>query len=343
MAQPDDWSLDPPPVRSVRARLLSSDKELRRFRLPELPEEPHFPRPTEGRWRWLAYAGSWVLFCALCLVIAPGGLAPSWLARRLPSALAAVVPTQQLASRRNSGPDSAELSRPVDTSERAQAPGALAATRTAPLAFALPSLRRRAPATHGGGWGIARQDSTSELSGFPELASAVLDEAEEPQASSAAALSGPSSDRTERGRHRATASASRAPAEPSGPDDVSSSRAAAKQRVWTATGGQGCQAAYDAHGQHVDVAAKATTAPDIPQSAYASVLEDFSNYGRCQLDYEMDVSICVAVLDGKARGVTVKTQPANARLASCVATAVERLRYPKSPRIDLVRTELIVR
>lgn len=103
----------------------------------------------------------------------------------------------------------------------------------------------------------------------------------------------------------------------------------------------GCEEAHASFERTIDVSA--TPGADVPREAYARMLEDFANYRSCDLNHEMDVSICVAVVNGRARGITVKTQPANARLATCIASAVSRLHYPKSPNMDLVRTELIVR
>lgn len=111
--------------------------------------------------------------------------------------------------------------------------------------------------------------------------------------------------------------------------------------MWTTTRLRGCEAAAAAHVEELNTAEQ--QAPDVPRQAYARQLEDFDQYGRCDLNLEMNVSICVAVRGGKTQGVTVRTQPANARLADCIASAVQNMRFPSSPHMDVVRTELIVR
>jgi hypothetical protein len=104
---------------------------------------------------------------------------------------------------------------------------------------------------------------------------------------------------------------------------------------------QGCEQAAAENVEELNMAE--VQQADVPRQAYARQLEDFGRYARCDLNHEMNVSICVAVRAGKARGVTVRTQPANARVADCVAAAVASMSFPNSARMDVVRTELIVR
>jgi hypothetical protein len=128
-------------------------------------------------------------------------------------------------------------------------------------------------------------------------------------------------------------------------DDVASpSEEAARvvPGVWTQRAAQGCEQAHATYQETLDMAA-APAAPDVSRQAFAERLEDFDAYARCDLDQPRDISICVAVQDGKAKGITVKTQPRDARLAACIVEAVGRMRFASSPRMDLVRSELTVR
>lgn len=154
-------------------------------------------------------------------------------------------------------------------------------------------------------------------------------------------LRGSTSARSDTDHAAARAAASR-PVEPSREDRADdSSRGSSSSKVWTTTRLRGCEAAAAAHVEELNTAEQ--QAPDVPRQAYARQLEDFDQYGRCDLNLEMNVSICVAVRGGKTQGVTVRTQPANARLADCIASAVQNMRFPSSPHMDVVRTELIVR
>ncbi len=242
-----------------------------------------------------------------------------------------------------------------------------------PVVVRLPAVKRARPATHGGGrdallpaWELPRE----EVDVLPPLPSVDASQQEDEERA-APLFSSPSRRQPDRSsasaapvsvalpqQSRLTAGAfapAVLPAPPSRPDAPSepespvyedmpaaAPKTPAKQRIWTSTAGMGCQRAYDEFEQTIDVSAKSSAA-DVQPGAYAALLEDFDRYRGCDLDHEMDVSICVAVVNGRAKGVTVKTQPANARLAACISSAVQRTRFPKSPRMDLVRTELIVR
>jgi eukaryotic-like serine/threonine-protein kinase len=53
----------------------------------------------------------------------------------------------------------------------------------------------------------------------------------------------------------------------------------------------------------------------------------------------MGVSICAAVQNGRAVGITVVTSPRNPGIESCVAGGVRNLRFPSHPKLDVTRTK----
>jgi hypothetical protein len=96
-----------------------------------------------------------------------------------------------------------------------------------------------------------------------------------------------------------------------------------------------------------DVAADATQeldlrsrqrAPDLSREALAGVLERGAYLTACGVPERTTLEVCVAVQEGKVKGATVSTSPANARVAACVRRAVGRLSFPYSPHLDLTRT-----
>ncbi len=234
------------------------------------------------------------------------------------------------------------------------------------VVVSLPAVERSKPATHGGGqqaqvpaWEIPRR-SEDILPPLPQAPPEL--EPEQPMGIASprprAAPTGVSASLPQRTQRELAALSppppALAPPAPQTADDSRvtpdetaevtqvSPRVPSKERTWTATVGAGCERAYSEFEQTIDMAA-GPGGPDVDPAAYAALLEDFDRYGACDLNHEMDISICAAVVHGRAAGVTVKTQPANARLAACISAAIQRTRFPKSPRMDLVRTELIVR
>lgn len=81
---------------------------------------------------------------------------------------------------------------------------------------------------------------------------------------------------------------------------------------------------------------------DVPRESYARALRT-ADFTACNLQEQMDVQICVAVQNGRVEGVTVTTNPGDARLARCIARRVQALRLPRASNMDLVRTEFYVR
>lgn len=117
-----------------------------------------------------------------------------------------------------------------------------------------------------------------------------------------------------------------------------------EQAPSTAVAGQSCEAAF---AKAEDVAefgrgAKSGAIPDVPREAYAQLLEN-EPFANCRLDQSVEIQICAAVKNGHAEGVTVTTRPGDAALSRCVAQRVRRMNFPRSTKLDLVRTEITIR
>jgi hypothetical protein len=99
-------------------------------------------------------------------------------------------------------------------------------------------------------------------------------------------------------------------------------------------GGMSCEAAQARYVEDYDK----SSPPDIGAGAYGAVLNKGSYLSACNVPSSMGVSICAAVQNGRAVGVTVSTQPHDAKIAACVSGAVRSLSFPAHPRLDVTRT-----
>jgi hypothetical protein len=101
-------------------------------------------------------------------------------------------------------------------------------------------------------------------------------------------------------------------------------------------GGQSCEAAMDAYNEEKSMGDEGQA--DITAGQYGRVLNSGSYFSHCGVPFSMSVSICAAVQNGHAVGVTVTTQPNDAKRATCVASAVRGLNFPSHPKLDVTRT-----
>ena len=60
--------------------------------------------------------------------------------------------------------------------------------------------------------------------------------------------------------------------------------------------------------------------------------------GRCEVPETSRVEVCAAIIDGRARGVTVTIEPGSPDQASCVANAIRAIAFPSHPLVDVART-----
>jgi hypothetical protein len=98
--------------------------------------------------------------------------------------------------------------------------------------------------------------------------------------------------------------------------------------------GLSCEAARARYIEDYDKA----TPPDLSAGAYGAVLNKGTYLNGCGVPSSMSVSICAAVQNGRAVGVTVTTNPKDGRVSSCVSGAVRGLSFPSHPRLDVTTT-----
>jgi hypothetical protein len=102
-------------------------------------------------------------------------------------------------------------------------------------------------------------------------------------------------------------------------------------------GGMSCEGARAKYVESMSIGGPKGQA-DITAGQYGAVLNRGSYFGHCGVPDSMKLSICAAVQNGRAVGVTVVTTPRNGRVASCVAGGVRRLSFPSHPKLDVTRT-----
>lgn len=103
-------------------------------------------------------------------------------------------------------------------------------------------------------------------------------------------------------------------------------------------GGTSCEAAQAAYVEEYKIGSGGQVPPDLTAGQYGAVLNRGGYITHCGVPDSMSVSICAAVQNGRAVGVTVNTQPRDGRVASCVSAAVRGLNFPSHPRLDVTRT-----
>lgn len=102
-------------------------------------------------------------------------------------------------------------------------------------------------------------------------------------------------------------------------------------------GGMSCEAAQAAYVEEINIGG-AKVAADITSSQYGAILNGGGYLNGCGLPESTGVDVCVAVQNGRAVGVTVRTRPHNAGVASCITSHVRGLSFPAHPKLDVTRT-----
>lgn len=72
---------------------------------------------------------------------------------------------------------------------------------------------------------------------------------------------------------------------------------------------------------------------------FGHILNRGSYFEHCAIPHSTGIDICVAVLEGRAVGVTVQTNPLSSADAECVAQSILHLTFPSSPRMDVAFTK----
>lgn len=78
--------------------------------------------------------------------------------------------------------------------------------------------------------------------------------------------------------------------------------------------------------------------PDLSAGSFGNVLNRGNYLNACSVPSSVEVSICAAIQNGRAVGVTVTTKPSTPGINSCIAGQVRGLSFPAHPRLDVTHT-----
>lgn len=102
------------------------------------------------------------------------------------------------------------------------------------------------------------------------------------------------------------------------------------------SGGMSCEAAQNAYVQEMKMGEKGK--PDLTVGQLGAVLNTGSYLNACGVPSSMSVSVCAAIQNGRAVGVTVTTSPKNGGISGCISGQIRSLRFPSNPKLDITRT-----
>jgi eukaryotic-like serine/threonine-protein kinase len=102
-------------------------------------------------------------------------------------------------------------------------------------------------------------------------------------------------------------------------------------------GGMSCEGAQAAYVEEMNIGGAKGPA-DLTAGAYQSILGNGSYLNRCGVPDNMSVSVCVAVKNGRAVGVSVNTTPRSPGISSCISSQVRGMSFPSHPKLDVTRT-----
>ena len=102
-------------------------------------------------------------------------------------------------------------------------------------------------------------------------------------------------------------------------------------------GGQSCEAAQASYVEEMNVGGPRGQA-DITGGQYSAILNRGSYFAHCGVPDSAKISICAAVQNGRAVGVTVVLAPRNRGAEGCIAAGVRGLSFPSNPKLDVTHT-----
>lgn len=102
-------------------------------------------------------------------------------------------------------------------------------------------------------------------------------------------------------------------------------------------GGLSCEGARAKYIEEISIGGPKGQA-DLTAGQFASVLNNGSYIVACGTPQSMKVTVCAAVQNGRAVGVTVTTEPANGGISSCIANRVRAMSFPSNPKLDIATT-----
>jgi hypothetical protein len=103
-------------------------------------------------------------------------------------------------------------------------------------------------------------------------------------------------------------------------------------------GGMSCEGARNAYVEEYKMGAGSDVPPDLSAGAYGAVLNRGTYLNSCGVPPDMSVSVGAAVQNGRAVGVTVRTNPANGGVSSCISGQIRSMGFPSHPRLDITST-----
>lgn len=103
------------------------------------------------------------------------------------------------------------------------------------------------------------------------------------------------------------------------------------------TSSTSCEAAINNYQEEIKLS-KGQGPADLTRSQFASILENGAYFSHCGVPASTAVDVCVAVQQGRAIGVTVRTQPRSGNAEACIARAARQLSFPSHHRMDVTRT-----
>ncbi|MFW5739410.1 MAG: hypothetical protein ACOC1F_03490 [Myxococcota bacterium] len=100
-------------------------------------------------------------------------------------------------------------------------------------------------------------------------------------------------------------------------------------------GGMSCEQAMNTYVTELKMAGNK---PDLTNGQLGAALNNGGYVVGCGAPFSMTVSICAAIQNGRAVGVTVVTDPKSPDVASCIASRVRSMSFPSHPALDVTRT-----
>jgi len=101
-------------------------------------------------------------------------------------------------------------------------------------------------------------------------------------------------------------------------------------------GGLSCEGAQAKYIDEIKLGDKG--AHDLTAQQFGNVLGKGTYLNACSVPSTTKVSVCAAVQNGRAVGVTVTMNPRNPQLEGCVAGRIRGMPFPSNPKLDIART-----
>jgi eukaryotic-like serine/threonine-protein kinase len=103
------------------------------------------------------------------------------------------------------------------------------------------------------------------------------------------------------------------------------------------SGGMSCEAARAKYVEEINIGGPKGQA-DLTANQLGAVLNNGSYIVACGTPASMHVSVCAAIQNGRAVGVTVTTDPPNGGIAGCISGRIRSMSFPSNPKLDVTTT-----